>query len=42
MYFPQGVIGFVSEKWQQLRKASNSKDAGQDQDDQHKTKEVIA
>ena len=42
MYFPQGVIGFVSEKWQQLRKASNAKGEGQDKDDQHKGKEAIA
>ena len=42
MYFPQGVIGFVSEKWQQLRKASNGKNQDKDKDDQHKAKEVIA
>ncbi|MEZ9134190.1 urea ABC transporter permease subunit UrtC, partial [Vibrio breoganii] len=45
MYFPQGVIGFVSEKWQLLRKASGSRGKGQgksDKDDQSENKEVIA
>ena len=44
MYFPQGVIGFVSEKWQQLRKASGSRGKGKgksDKDDQSENKEVI-
>jgi len=45
MYFPQGVIGFVSEKWQQLRKASGSRGKGRgtsDKNDQPEAKEVIA